>query len=222
MATIDVKNLQGEVVGTTELPAKWFEADVNIPVMHQVVVAQESATRQGTHATKTRAQVSGGGRKPHNQKGGGRARQGSIRSPQYIGGGISHGRTPSNWALRVNKKMKLAGLRSALSDRALGGAITVVRNLGFETPSTKAAASALAALTADGKKSLVVLADRNVATEASFRNLGDVHTLSVDQLNVRDVLIAEVLILDEAAIALIGTGKRLSTFDATVAENGEA
>lgn len=220
MTTIDVKNLQGEVVGTTDLPAHWFEAAVNIPVMHQVVTAQQAATRQGTHKTKTRAERSGGGRKPHNQKGGGRARQGSIRSPQYAGGGISHGRTPSNWALRVNKKMKLAGLRSALSDRVLAEAITVVRNLSFDAPKTKDAAAALSSLGMDGKKALIVLADRHVATEASLRNLTKVHTISVDQLNVRDVLSAEVLILDEAAIALIGTGKRLSTFDAVAATDG--
>ncbi len=210
MTTLDVKNLQGDTVGTTELPAKWFEAEVNIPVMHQVVTAQQAAARQGTHKTKTRAEASGGGRKPHPQKGGGRSRHGSIREPSYKGGGVAHGRTPSNWALRVNKKMKQVGLRSALSDRQLSSAITIVRNLAFDAPKTKDAAAAMAALGLDGKKTLVVLADRHVATEASLRNLPRIHTLWVDQLNVRDILDAEVLVMDEAAIALIGTGKRLS------------
>lgn len=211
MATVDVKNLQGESVGTTELPAVWFEAALNVPVMHQVVVAQQAARRQGTHKTKTRAQVSGGGRKPHPQKGGGRARQGSIRSPQYIGGGISHGRTPSNWAMRVNKKMKRAALRSALSDRFAVEALTVVRNLSFDAPKTKDGIAALAALDLSGRKALLVLADRHVATERSFSNVKGVKTISIDQLNVMDVLDAEVLVMDEAAIALIGTGKRAST-----------
>ena len=211
MATVDVKNLQGESVGTTELPAEWFEAALNVPVMHQVVVAQQAARRQGTHKTKTRAQVSGGGRKPHPQKGGGRARQGSIRSPQYIGGGISHGRTPSDWSLRVNKKMKRAALRSALSDRVTNQAFLVVRNLSFDAPKTKDAVTALAALELTGTKILVVLADRSLATQKSFDNLKGVHVLTIDQINVMDVLDAEVLVMDEAAIALIGTGKRSST-----------
>jgi large subunit ribosomal protein L4 len=221
MTTLDVKNLQGETVGTTELPAEWFEAAVNIPVMHQVVTAQQAAARQGTHKTKTRAERSGGGRKPHPQKGGGRSRQGSIRSPAYMGGGISHGRTPSNWAMRVNRKMKRAGLRSALSDRTLAGSISVVRNFAFEAPKTKDAIAALKALGLTGHKTLIVLADRHLATEASLKNIPGVHTLWIDQLNVRDILSAELLVLDEAAIALIGTGKRLSTFDA-VTDGGEA
>lgn len=211
MATVDVKNLQGESVGTTDLPAEWFEAAVNVPVMHQVVVAQQAARRQGTHKTKTRAEVSGGGKKPFAQKGGGRARQGSIRSPQWVGGGISHGRTPSDWSLRVNKKMKRAALRSALSDRLASQGLVVVRNLAFDAPKTKDAAAALAALELTDRKVVVCLADRDMATEKSFKNLQGVHTLSVDQLNTLDVLDAEVLVIDEAAIALLGTGKRAST-----------
>lgn len=217
MATVDVKNLQGDVVGQTDLPAEWFEGKVNIPVMHQVVTAQQAAARQGTHKTKTRAQVSGGGAKPWRQKGTGRARQGSIRSPQWVGGGVAHGRTPSDWSLRVNKKMKRAALRSALTDRHETGLITVVRNLGFEAPKTKDAAAALAALGLTGTKALIVLADRDVATEASLRNIPSVHALSVDQLNVRDILDSDALVIDEAALALIGTGKRAST-----AEEGAA
>ncbi len=222
MASVDVKNLKGEVVGTTDLPAEWFEAAVNVPVMHQVVTAQQAATRQGTHKTKTRAEVAGGGAKPWRQKGSGRARQGSIRSPQFVGGGVSHGRTPSNWAQRVNKKMKRAALRSALSNRFATSSILVVRNLAFETPKTKDAAAALAALELTDRKVLAVLVDRDRATELSFRNIPGIHTLTVDQLNVRDVLAADVVVLDEDAIELLGTGKRRSTAQAAAAQEGDA
>jgi large subunit ribosomal protein L4 len=211
-ASIDVKDLQGSKVGTVDLPDAWFAGDVNVPVMHQVVTAQLAAARQGTHKTKTRAEVAGGGAKPFRQKGTGRARQGSIRSPQWVGGGVAHGRTPSNWGLRVNKKVKRAALRSALTDRANLEAVTVVRDLAFEAPRTRDAVAALAALgLGDVKRVLVVLGDLHQPTVRSFRNLPTVHTLTVDQLNVYDVLRSDVVVFDEAALELIGTGRRTST-----------
>jgi large subunit ribosomal protein L4 len=220
MATsIEVRNLAGESVGSVELPAVWFEGEVNVAVMHQVVTAQLAAARQGTHKTKTRAEVAGGGRKPWRQKGTGRARQGSIRSPQWVGGGVAHGRTPKDWSLRINKKVKRAALRSALSDRANHAAVVVVRDLVFATPRTKDAVAALAAVGAVGKV-LVVLADQDEATVRSLRNLPDVHTLVVDQLNTHDVLVSDVVVFDEAALELIGTGRRRSD-DAAVAATAE-
>jgi large subunit ribosomal protein L4 len=212
MATIDVKDLAGKKVGTVELPAQWFEGEVKVHAMHQVVTAQLAAARQGTHKTKTRGEVAGGGSKPWRQKGTGRARQGSIRSPQWVGGGVAHGRTPSNWAIRVNKKVKRVALRSALTDRANLGAVTVVRDLAFEAPKTRDAVAALAALGhGDTRRVLVVLADLHQPTVRSFRNLPAVHTLTVDQLNTYDVLRSDVVVFDEAALELIGSGRRAST-----------
>jgi large subunit ribosomal protein L4 len=207
MTSIDVKDLAGEKVGSVDLPAAWFEGEVNVPVMHQVVTAQLAAARQGTHKTKTRGEVRGGGRKPWRQKGTGRARQGSIRAPQWIGGGVAHGRVPKDWSQRVNKKVKRAALRSALTDRANNEAVTVVRDLAFDAPRTKDAAAALAALGVEGK-ALVVLSRWDDATVRSFRNLSAVHLLVVDQLNTHDVLNSDVVVFDEAALELIGTGTR--------------
>ena len=205
--SIDVRDLRGETVGSIDLPEAWFGGEVNVPVMHQVVTAQLAAARQGTHKTKTRAQVAGGGRKPWRQKGTGRARQGSIRAPQWVGGGTAHGRTPKDWSVRVNKKVKRVALRSALSDRAAGGNVVVVRDLAFTTPRTKDAVAALSALGVEGK-ALVVLADNDRPTVKSLRNLSSVHPLVVDQLNTYDVLDSDVVVFDEAAIELIGTGQR--------------
>jgi large subunit ribosomal protein L4 len=207
MATIDVKDLAGKKVGTVELPAQWFEGEVKVHAMHQVVTAQLAAARQGTHKTKTRGEVAGGGSKPWRQKGTGRARQGSIRSPQWVGGGVAHGRTPKDWSVRVNKKLKRTALRSALTDRANNEAVLVVRELAFEEPRTKDAVATLDALGANGK-ALVVLADWHQPTVRSFRNLPHVRTLVVDQLNTHDVVDADVVVFDEAALTLIGSGKR--------------
>ena len=207
MVSIDVKDLAGENLDSVELPADWFEGNVNISVMHQVVTAQLAAARQGTHKTKTRGEVRGGGAKPWRQKGTGRARHGSSRSPIWVGGGVAHGRVPKDWSVRVNKKLKRAALRSALTDRANNQAVTVVRGLAFEVPRTKDAVAALSALGVDGK-ALVVLADWDQPTVRSFRNLPDVHTLVVDQLNTYDVLESDVVVIDEAALELIGTGRR--------------
>jgi len=210
MSQVDVKDLQGTTVDSVDLPAEWFEGEVKVHVMHQVVTAQLAAARQGTHKTKTRGEVAGGGAKPWRQKGTGRARQGSIRSPQWVGGGVAHGRTPSDWSVRVNKKLKRSALRSALTDRVNNGLITVVRGLEFAAPKTKDAVAALAALGLAEGKVLVVLADRHQGTLLSLRNLERVHTLTVDQLNTYDVLDSDVVVFDEAAIALIGTGRLAS------------
>jgi large subunit ribosomal protein L4 len=210
--SVDVKDLAGASLGSIDLPAAWFAGEVNVAVMHQVVTAQLAAARQGTHKTKTRAEVAGGGAKPWRQKGTGRARQGSTRSPQWVGGGVAHGRTPSNWAIRVNKKVKRAALRSALSDRANLGAVSVVRDLAFDVPRTKDATGLLAALGhGEVKRVLVVLGDLHQPTFRSFRNLPTVHTLTVDQLNTYDVLKSDVVVIAEEALELIGTGRRSSS-----------
>ena len=211
MATsVDVKDLTGASVGSVELPEAWFTGEVNVGVMHQVVTAQLAAARQGTHKTKTRGEVAGGGRKPWRQKGTGRARHGSTRSPIWVGGGTAHGRTPKDWSVRVNKKVRRVALRSALTDRAANDLITVVRDLRFEVPRTRDAVAALAALGAEGRV-LVVLADHDEATLRSLRNLPKVRTIVVDQLNTHDVVVSDVVVIDEAALELIGTGRRAST-----------
>ncbi|MEX2533412.1 MAG: 50S ribosomal protein L4 [Nitriliruptoraceae bacterium] len=210
MATsVDVLDHAGAKVGTIELADEWFATKVNIPAMHQVVTAQLAAARQGTHKTKTRAEVSGGGRKPWKQKGTGRARQGSIRSPQWVGGGVAHGRTPKDWSVRVNKKLRRVALSSALTDRALNSRVLVVRELTFAEPKTRDAAALLSALNNTGRV-LIVLADLDQATMKSFRNLTGVHALVIDQLNTHDVLVSDYVVFDEAALALIGTGRRNS------------
>ena len=160
-----------------DLPAEIFDVQVNIPLIHQVVAAQLAAARQGTHATKTRAMVSGGGRKPYRQKGTGRARQGSTRAPQFAGGGIVHGPQPRDYSQRTPKKMKAAALRGALSDRARHGRVHVLASLvPGDSPSTSAAAKALAGLT-NRAKMLVVLDRSDVVSFKSVRNLGNVHVL---------------------------------------------
>ena len=224
-ATVDVLDLTGAKVGSVDLPAEWFGGEVNIPVMHQVVTAQLAAARQGTHKTKTRGEVSGGGRKPWKQKGTGRARQGSTRSPQWVGGGVSHGRVPKDWTQRVNRKMRRSALRSALADRLAGGNVVVVDRFAFDAPTTKGAVAALTALDA-GPNVLLVLADFDEAAVLSVRNLGSVHTLLVDQLNTHDVLVSDTVVIEEAAVALIGTGMRSGDADleielATGEEDGQ-
>jgi large subunit ribosomal protein L4 len=211
-ATVDVVDLTGKKVGSIDLPVEYFAGDVNIPVMHQVVTAQLAAARQGTHKTKTRGEVSGGGRKPWKQKGTGRARQGSIRSPQWIGGGVAHGRVPKDWSQRVNRKMRRSALRSALTDRLTSEALVVVDSFSFDGPRTKDAITALEALGATGHV-LLVLADFDESAVLSVRNLGNVHTLLVDQLNTHDVLISDIVIIEEQAVPLIGTGRRSGDAD---------
>ena len=182
-----------------DLPAEIFDVQVNIPLIHQVVVAQQAAARQGTHATKTRGEVRGGGRKPYKQKGTGRARQGSIRSPQFAGGGVVHGPQPRNYDQRTPKKMKAAALRGALSDRARDERIHVVDGLvKGDKPSTKSALAALAGL-ADRGRFLVVLERTDATTWLSLRNAAEVHIVAVDQLNTYDVLASEDIVFTRGA-----------------------
>jgi large subunit ribosomal protein L4 len=200
MATVEVKSPTGDVTGSVELPDAVFDAQVNIPLVHQVVVAQLGAARRGTHDTKTRGEVRGGGRKPYRQKGTGRARQGSTRAPQFAGGGTVHGPTPRSYSQRTPKKMKAAALRSALSDRARGGKLHVVSALlDGDTPSTKAAATALATI-ASSRHVLVVLDREDALTWKSLRNLPSVHLLAPDQLNTYDVLVSDDIVFTEGAL----------------------
>ncbi|HBX80980.1 MAG TPA: 50S ribosomal protein L4, partial [Propionibacteriaceae bacterium] len=187
-----------------ELPGELFDAQTNIPLIHQVVVAQQAAARQGTHATKTRAMVSGGGKKPWRQKGTGRARQGSTRAPQWTGGGVSHGPQPRDYSQRTPKKMIALALRGALSDRARDGRVHVVESIVTETPSTKKALQALAAVA--GGKVLVVLHRSEDVAWLSLRNVPTIHALAVDQLNAYDVLRADDVVFTTTALAAFVEG----------------
>ncbi|GAA4362023.1 50S ribosomal protein L4 [Paeniglutamicibacter cryotolerans] len=182
-----------------ELPSGIFDVQTNVPLLHQVVVAQLAAARQGTHKTKTRAEVSGAGRKPHAQKGTGRARQGSIRAPHMTGGGVVHGPTPRDYSQRTPKKMKAAALRGALSDRARNNRVHVIEALvAGTTPSTKEALANLRALS-ERKNLLVVIERNNDVAALSVRNIVEVHVLYVDQLNTYDVLVSDDIIFTKAA-----------------------
>lgn len=181
------------------LPSEIFDVQTNVPLIHQVVVAQLAAARQGTHATKTRGDVRGGGKKPYRQKGTGRARQGSTRAPQFAGGGTVHGPQPRDYNQRTPKKMKAAALRGALSDRARHGRIHVVESIATgETPSTKDAKALFAGLT-ERPNLLVVLDRSDIVSLKSVRNLAEVHVLAVDQLNTYDVLCADDVVFTQAA-----------------------
>jgi large subunit ribosomal protein L4 len=188
-----------------DLPAEIFDVAVNIPLIHQVVVAQQAAARQGTHATKTRGEVRGGGRKPYKQKGTGRARQGSIRAPQYAGGGIVHGPQPRSYDQRTPKKMKVAALRGALSDRARDGRIHVVDGFGLgDAPSTRTALASLNAIS-DRRRFLVVLERTDAVTWLSLRNAPEVHIVAVDQLNTYDVIASDDVVFTRGAFdAFVG------------------
>ena len=185
----------------TDLPAEIFDAKVNVPLIHQVVVAQEAAARQGTHATKTRGAVRGGGKKPYRQKGTGRARQGSIRAPQFAGGGVVHGPQPRSYAQRTPKKMKAAALRGALSDRARHGRVHVVDSLVTgDAPCTKDAVAALLNLTGVTAHVLVVVNVTDQVTWRSLRNARGVHLLDSGQLNTYDVLVSDHVVFTREAL----------------------
>jgi large subunit ribosomal protein L4 len=204
MTTIDVRDVNGEVVEQRELPAEWFDAAVNTAAMHQVVVAGMAAQRAGTHSTKTRAEVRGGGRKPWRQKGTGRARHGSIRSPIWSGGGVAHGPKPRSYAQKVNKKVKRAALRSALTDAAQRGRLALVQGLAFDGPRTSDATAVLTALGLEGKV-LVVIAGPDETVEKSFRNLPQVKVDFPGNLSTYDLLSADrVLLTTEALDVLAG------------------
>jgi large subunit ribosomal protein L4 len=183
-----------------DLPAHVFDAPVNVPLMHQVVVAQLAAARQGTHDTKTRGEVRGGGRKPYRQKGTGRARQGSTRAPQFTGGGVVHGPTPRDYTQKTPKKMKAAALRGALSDRARAGLVHVVDAVVTgDTPSTKAGLKALTDVAGDVRRVLVVLTREEEVAWLSLRNLPFAHLIEPGQLNTHDVLLNDAVVFTKAA-----------------------
>jgi len=197
---IDVHAPGGKKSGTVELPAALFDVEPNIALMHQVVNAQLAAKRQGTHATKTRAMVSGGGRKPYRQKGTGRARQGSTRAPQFKGGGVVHGPQPRDYSQRTPKKMIAAALRGALSDRARNDRIHAVTELvSGQTPTTKGARTFLGTLT-ERRRVLVVIGRSDEVGAKSVRNLPGVHVISPDQLNTYDVLKADDVVFSVEAL----------------------
>jgi large subunit ribosomal protein L4 len=199
MSSVDVLDVTGKKAGSVELPADLFEAQTNIPLIHQVVVAQLAAARQGTQSAKTRGEVSGAGRKPFKQKGTGRARQGSIRAPQMRGGGMVHAVKPRGYEQRTPKKMIAAALRGAVSDRARNGRLHVINEFALgENPSTKAAAAILA--TISQRRNVLVVLDRTDITSAkSLRNLPTVHIIWADQLNAYDVLLSDDLVFTKAA-----------------------
>jgi len=199
--SVKVHSPVGDLARSVELPDEIFDAKVNIPLIHQVVVAQLAAARQGTHSTKTRGEVSGGGRKPYRQKGTGRARQGSTRAPQFTGGGVVHGPQPRSYDQRTPKKMKAAALRGALSDRARGDRVHVVAGLvPTEVPSTKTAVANLATLV-ETRHVLVVVEKHDQVTWKSLRNAENVHLLVPGQLNTYDVLVSDDVVFTEGALA---------------------
>ncbi|GAB2852499.1 50S ribosomal protein L4 [Lentzea nigeriaca] len=211
MSTVEIRTPDGKSAGTVELPAAVFDAQANVALLHQVVVAQQAAARQGTHATKTRGDVSGGGKKPYRQKGTGRARQGSTRAPQFAGGGVVHGPQPRDYTQRTPKKMKAAALRGALSDRARANQVHVVSGLvDGDTPSTKTARKVLESVT-QARRVLVVLNRTDEVAWVSVRNLPHVHVIAPDQLNTYDVLVNDDVVF---------TKDSLDVFLASKAQNG--
>ena len=196
--SLDVVDAAGKKTGSVDLPAAVFDVQTNVPLLHQVVVAQLAAARQGTHSTKGRGEVSGSGVKPFKQKGTGRSRQGSVRAPEHRGGGIVHGPTPRNYAQRTPKKMIAAALLGALSDRARGERLHIVESFGTDVPSTKAAASVILSLTA-GRNVLVVIERDDEVNLKSVRNLKNLHVITPDQLNAYDVLVSDDIVFIKGA-----------------------
>lgn len=197
---VDVLDVKGNKTGTAELPPDLFDVTTNVPLIHQVVVAQQAAARQGTHSTKTRGDASGGGAKPWRQKGTGRARQGSRRAPQWTGGGVAHGPQPHGYAQRTPKKMIAAALRGALSDRAREGLVFVIDAVVVgESPSTRQAALRLAGV-GEFTRHLVVLDRFDTIGWMSLRNLPGVHVIAADQLNAYDVVVSDVVVFTQAGL----------------------
>ena len=196
MSNIEVKNVEGQAAGTVELSSDVFGIEPNIPVVHQVVVAYEACLRQGTHSTKNRHFVSGGGRKPYRQKGTGRARQGSTRAGQWTGGGVIFGPLPHSHAKRVNNKMKKLAMRSVLSGKLADSELILLDELTFgETPSTKRAVAVLKALGIEGKRVTIVVPDDDVVTYLSFRNIPKVEVIGISEANTR-------FLIDNAALVM--------------------
>ena len=222
MSAIDVRTPAGKASGTAELPAEIFDVQVNVPLIHQVVVAQLAAARQGTADTKSRGEVSGGGKKPYKQKGTGRARQGSIRAPHYTGGGVVHGPEPRSYDQRTPKKMKAAALRGALSDRARESRIHVLTEVVTgETPSTKSAVAALKAIGVAGNILVVIDREDDVAA-LSLRNISRVHVLYADQLNTYDVIVSDQVVFTAAALEAFLAGPAKGKSVKAVATESEA
>ncbi|MER7917549.1 MULTISPECIES: 50S ribosomal protein L4 [unclassified Streptomyces] len=216
MSTVDILSPAGEKAGSVELPAEIFDAKVSVPLIHQVVVAQLAAARQGTHKTKTRGEVRGGGKKPYRQKGTGRARQGSTRAPQFAGGGVVHGPVPRDYSQRTPKKMKAAALRGALTDRARHNRIHVVAGVVEGQVSTKAAKSLFGKISE--RKNLLLVADRSdEAAWLSARNLPQVHILEPGQLNTYDVLVSDDVVFTQAAFESFVSGPKAADTEGSVA-----
>ncbi|OIJ99195.1 50S ribosomal protein L4 [Streptomyces colonosanans] len=208
MSTVDILSPAGEKAGTVELPAEIFDVEkVSIPLIHQVVVAQLAAARQGTHKTKTRGEVRGGGKKPYRQKGTGRARQGSTRAPQFAGGGVVHGPQPRDYSQRTPKKMKAAALRHALTDRARSNRIHVVSDVVESDISTKAAKALLGKIS-ERKNVLLVVERENEKAVLSARNLPQIHILEPGQLNTYDVIVSDDVVFTQAALESFVAGPK--------------
>lgn len=206
MNAIDVLDASGKKAGSVELPAELFDVQTNVPLIHQVVVAQRAAARQGTHKVKHRGEVAGSGAKPFKQKGTGRSRQGSIRAPEHRGGGVVHGPTPRSYAQRTPKKMIRQALLGALSDRARAERLHVVKDFGLgDTPSTKTAAALLQA-TAPGRNVLVVIGRDDEVGQKSVRNIPGIHALHPDQLNTYDVLESDDIVFTKDALEQFVSG----------------
>lgn len=222
MSSIDVLTPSGASAGSVELPAEVFDVQVNVPLIHQVVTAQLAAARQGTHDTKNRAEVRGGGRKPYKQKGTGRARQGSTRAPQFTGGGVVHGPTPRDYEQRTPKKMKAAALRGALSDRARNGRVHVISAVvEGEVPSTRGAIATVTAISARPNV-LVVVEREDIVGWKSLRNAPGVHLLVADQLNTYDVLCSDDVVFTEGALKAFLSGPTKGKGAKAVATSTEA
>ena len=219
--TVDVIDAAGKKSGTAELPAEVFDVQTNVPLIHQVVVAQLAAARQGTNSTKNRGDVRGGGKKPYKQKGTGRARQGSLRAPQFTGGGVVHGPTPRDYSQRTPKKMKAAALRGALSDRARAGRVHVLSSfVPGDKPSTKNALEVLSGVA--GSRHVLVIVDRqDELTWKSLRNVEQVHLLVPDQLNTYDVLISDDVVFTQAALDVFLAGPAAGRSAQAVASSAE-
>ena len=222
MTTLNIITPDGATSGSVELPAEIFDVQVNVPLIHQVVVAQLAAARQGTHDTKTRGEIRGGGRKPYKQKGTGRARQGSVRAPHFAGGGTVHGPTPRSYEQRTPKKMKAAALRGALSDRAREDRVHVITGVvEGDTPATKAAATMLASVS-DRPNLLLVVTREDELTWLSVRNLVNVHVVAPDQLNTYDVLVSDDVVFTQDALAEFVSGPARGRGAKAVATESEA
>lgn len=217
MAELTLKTPAGKDAGTVQLDAEVFGIEPNVPVMHQVVTAQLAARRSGTQSTKTRSDVRGGGAKPYRQKGTGNARQGSIRAPQFTGGGIALGPKPRKYDQKTPKKMVKLATRSALSDRAADGKVVVVESWGIDAPKTKTAKAALDALGLDGQV-LVVLGAGDDAAHLSFRNLANVQVIRSSELNAYDVLCSDWVVFTRATLPSDDTGSNDATPSGTGAE----